>query len=112
VGLGASGFAPLIHGITMFGWSQMVKQSGMPYYLVEGGFLLTGSFFYAVRLQVSRGRILDGNITDPDSCISVDQVSRESISRQIRYMGLLPSTISHHGGVRHYDSIGWNIAGL
>lgn len=59
VGLGTSGFAPLIHGITLFGWSQMVKQSGMPYYLVEGGFLLTGTFFYAVRRQISRGCTLD-----------------------------------------------------
>ena len=50
VGLGTSGFAPLVHGITMFGWPQMVKQSGMPYYLAEGGFLLAGAFFYAVRL--------------------------------------------------------------
>ncbi|KAK3358134.1 mPR-like GPCR protein [Lasiosphaeria hispida] len=54
VGLGTSGIAPLIHGITMFGWSQMVKQSGMPYYLVEGGFLLTGSFFYATKFPESR----------------------------------------------------------
>ncbi|KAK3293281.1 mPR-like GPCR protein [Chaetomium fimeti] len=54
VGLGTSGFAPLIHGITMFGWSQMVKQSGMPYYLVEGGFLLAGTFFYATKFPESR----------------------------------------------------------
>ncbi|KAK0703505.1 mPR-like GPCR protein [Lasiosphaeria miniovina] len=54
VALGASGFAPLIHGITIFGWSQMVKQSGLPYYLAEGGFLLTGSFLYATKFPESR----------------------------------------------------------
>ncbi|ETS76981.1 hypothetical protein PFICI_10855 [Pestalotiopsis fici W106-1] len=52
VATGASGFAPLIHGIVIFGWSQMVKQSGLPYYLVEGGFLLFGTLFYAVSLRL------------------------------------------------------------
>lgn len=50
VATGLSGFAPLIHGVKMFGVSQMMKQSGMPYYLIEGGFLLSGAFIYVVRL--------------------------------------------------------------
>lgn len=45
---GLSGFAPLIHGVQMFGGSQMMKQSGMPYYLTEGGFPLLGALIYAV----------------------------------------------------------------
>ncbi|PTB71301.1 mPR-like GPCR protein, partial [Trichoderma longibrachiatum ATCC 18648] len=49
VGTGLSGFAPLIHGITIFGFSQMMKQSGMPYYLVEGAFLLLGALVYATK---------------------------------------------------------------
>lgn len=53
VGTGLSGFAPLIHGIKMFGWSQMMKQSGMPYYLAEAGFLLAGALIYVVSLQSS-----------------------------------------------------------
>ena len=51
---GLSGFAPLIHGIKMFGISQMMKQSGMPYYLIEGGFLLLGALIYTVSLYISR----------------------------------------------------------
>ncbi|KAJ5873663.1 mPR-like GPCR protein [Penicillium subrubescens] len=43
---GLSGFAPLIHGIKMFGVSQMMKQSGLPYYLIEGGLLLSGAWIY------------------------------------------------------------------
>ncbi|KAI6080968.1 mPR-like GPCR protein [Hypoxylon rubiginosum] len=54
VATGATGFAPLIHGIKIFGWSQMVKQSGLPYYLVEGGFLLLGTLFYATKFPESR----------------------------------------------------------
>lgn len=48
VGTGMSGFAPLAHGIYLFGLPQMLKQSGMPYYLVEGGLLCLGALVYAV----------------------------------------------------------------
>lgn len=48
IGTGLSGLAPLIHGIKIFGWLQMIKQSGMFYYLIEGGFLLLGTLFYIV----------------------------------------------------------------
>ncbi|KAK1245174.1 hypothetical protein MKX08_004803 [Trichoderma sp. CBMAI-0020] len=54
VGTGLSGFAPLIHGVTMFGWSQMMKQSGMPYYLAEAGFLLSGALIYVTKFPESR----------------------------------------------------------
>lgn len=48
IGTGMSGLAPLAHGIYLFGFSQMLKQSGMPYYLVEGGLLALGALIYAV----------------------------------------------------------------
>lgn len=48
IGTGMSGFAPLAHGVYLFGFPQMMKQSGMPYYLVEGGFLGLGALVYAV----------------------------------------------------------------
>ncbi|KAI1130632.1 mPR-like GPCR protein [Nemania abortiva] len=46
---GLSGFAPIIHGIRMFGFVQMSKQSGLPYYLAEGGLFLIGAVTYASR---------------------------------------------------------------
>ncbi|KAI0487152.1 mPR-like GPCR protein [Xylaria cf. heliscus] len=46
---GLSGFAPIIHGIHMFGFAQMVKQSGLPYYFAEGGLFLIGAVAYASR---------------------------------------------------------------
>ncbi|OKL61125.1 hypothetical protein UA08_03091 [Talaromyces atroroseus] len=49
VGTGLSGFAPLIHGIIIFGFSLMMKQSGMPYYLGEGLLLILGALFYTMR---------------------------------------------------------------
>ncbi|RAL07704.1 hemolysin III family protein [Aspergillus homomorphus CBS 101889] len=54
VATGLSGFAPLIHGIKLFGISQMMIQSGMPYYLIEGAFLLTGALIYATKFPESR----------------------------------------------------------
>ncbi|KAF2967456.1 hypothetical protein GQX73_g6077 [Xylaria multiplex] len=53
---GLSGFAPIIHGIHMFGFAQMVKQSGLPYYFAEGGLFLIGAVTYAVSLWI----MLDG----------------------------------------------------
>ena len=50
---GCSGFAPLVHGLKLFGFAQMNKQSGMPYYLFEGFLLILGAFFYATRLPES-----------------------------------------------------------
>ncbi|KAH8162046.1 hypothetical protein CIB48_g6208 [Xylaria polymorpha] len=46
---GLSGLAPIIHGIHMFGFAQMVKQSGLPYYFAEGGLFLIGAITYASR---------------------------------------------------------------
>ncbi|KAI0148557.1 mPR-like GPCR protein [Xylariaceae sp. FL1272] len=46
---GLSGFAPIIHGIHMFGFAQMVRQSGLPYYFAEGGLFLLGAVTYATR---------------------------------------------------------------
>ncbi|KAL8873310.1 MAG: hypothetical protein Q9198_007046 [Flavoplaca austrocitrina] len=50
---GLSGFAPLIHGIKLYGIPQMNRQSGMPYYLLEGLLLIIGAFFYGTRIPES-----------------------------------------------------------
>ncbi|KAI0844069.1 HlyIII-domain-containing protein [Daldinia vernicosa] len=50
---GLSGLAPIIHGIVMFGFTQMMKQSGLPYYLAEGGLFLIGAIIYATRFPES-----------------------------------------------------------
>ncbi|KAF2432295.1 hemolysin-III channel protein Izh2 [Tothia fuscella] len=46
VGTGPSGLAPLAHGIKKFGFSQMLKQSGMPYCIGEGLLPVLGAIFY------------------------------------------------------------------
>ncbi|KAL8732763.1 MAG: hypothetical protein Q9166_002544 [cf. Caloplaca sp. 2 TL-2023] len=50
---GLSGFAPLVHGIQLFGVKQMNRQSGMPFYLLEGLLLIIGALFYATRIPES-----------------------------------------------------------
>ncbi|KAI0390503.1 mPR-like GPCR protein [Xylariaceae sp. FL0594] len=46
---GLSGLAPIVHGICKFGFAQMARQSGLPYYLAEGGLFLIGAVTYASR---------------------------------------------------------------
>ncbi|KAH8677746.1 mPR-like GPCR protein [Xylariales sp. PMI_506] len=46
---GLSGVAPVAHGIQMFGFAQMILQSGLPYYLAEAGVFLTAAVIYATR---------------------------------------------------------------
>ena len=91
---GFSGVAPLIHGLNVFGMSQMMRKA-FPYTLATAGCLLSGTSFYAVNLPVSHTR----EEIDSNTCGSEDQVSRKSISWQIRLMGL-PVDLSHPGGVR------------
>lgn len=50
---GLSGFAPLANGLILHGWEQMWRQSGMPYYLLEGALLVLGALFYAARCPES-----------------------------------------------------------
>lgn len=50
VATGLSSFAPLVHGIKLFGLSQMLKQSGMPYYLTEGVLYILRAIVYAVSI--------------------------------------------------------------
>ncbi|KAF8535796.1 hemolysin-III related-domain-containing protein [Trichophaea hybrida] len=50
---GLSALAPITHGIKIFGLQQMNRQSGLPYYLLEGVILLIGAFFYNSRVPES-----------------------------------------------------------
>ncbi|KUJ14220.1 hemolysin-III family protein [Mollisia scopiformis] len=52
VGTGLSGLAPLAHGVKIFGFSQMGKQSGMAYYVGEGLLLMLGALFYTVSIEI------------------------------------------------------------
>lgn len=61
VATGLSGVAPLIHGLVVFGTSQMMKKA-FPYTLAKAGFLLSGTLFYAVSLPISYVREVDPNM--------------------------------------------------
>ena len=50
VATGLSAVAPIGHGVKLFGLDQMNKQSGLPYYLLEGFLLVVGAYFYNVSL--------------------------------------------------------------
>ncbi|OAQ61384.1 hemolysin-III family protein [Purpureocillium lilacinum] len=55
VATGLSGVAPLIHGLNVFGMSQMMRKA-LPYTLAKAGCLLSGTSFYAVSLPTSHTR--------------------------------------------------------
>lgn len=46
---GLSAFAPIIHASRLFPLEQLNKQSGLPYYYVEGGVILLGALIYGTR---------------------------------------------------------------
>jgi adiponectin receptor len=48
-----SGFAPIIHGILLYGWDEMMVRSGMPYYFLEGLVYGIGAFFFLTRIPES-----------------------------------------------------------
>lgn len=90
---GLYGVVPVIHGLNMFGMSQMMRKA-FPYTLAKAGCLLSGTLFYAVSLPISHS----AEKIDPNSCGFKDQVPRKSISRQIRLIGL-PFDLSLPGGM-------------
>lgn len=99
VATGLSGVTPLIHGLIVFGMSQMMRKA-FPYTLAKAGCLLSGTSFYAVSLPTAPHK----RKIDPNTCVSEDQVSRKSISWQVRPMGL-PFDLSHPSGVRRYGPV-------
>ena len=48
-----TGFAPIIHGIYLYGWDDMWVRSGMPYYFLEGLLYVAGVFFFVTRMPES-----------------------------------------------------------
>ena len=49
-----SGFAPIGHGLYMYGWAEMWVRSGMPFWFLEGILYGIGAFFFATRWPESR----------------------------------------------------------
>ncbi|OTA55836.1 mPR-like GPCR protein [Hypoxylon sp. EC38] len=88
---GLSGLAPIIHGIVMFGFEQMMRQSGLPYYLAEGGLFLLGAVVYATRF--------------PES-ISPGTFDIYGSSHQIFHILVVVATVVHLAGV--LDALDYN----
>lgn len=49
VATAATGFAPIGHGIWLYGWQEMWIRSGMPYYFLEGLIYGAGAIFFITR---------------------------------------------------------------
>ena len=97
VATGLCGVAPLVHGIKVFGMSQMMRKA-FPYTMAKAGCLLSGTAFYAVSLPFVHKREMD--LTD----VNQDQISGKSISWQIRSMRL-SFDLSRPGGMCRCGSV-------
>jgi hypothetical protein len=49
--------APLAHGVKIFGFSQMEKQSGIAHCVSEGLLLSVGALFYTIGIEIMRSDI-------------------------------------------------------
>jgi len=53
IATGLSGFAPIGHGLCLYGWQEMWVRSGMPYYFLEGIGYGIGAFFFITQIPES-----------------------------------------------------------
>ena len=67
---GFSALAPLAHGALLFGISDMLRQSGLPFYLLEGSLHILGVFFYTVSMLLHATLPSPKNTTTNRHCIS------------------------------------------
>ncbi|OTB00617.1 hypothetical protein M426DRAFT_324171 [Hypoxylon sp. CI-4A] len=88
---GLSGVVPFIHGSVMFGFAEMVKQSGLAYYLAEGALFILGAIVYATRF--------------PES-ISPGRFDIYGSSHQIFHILVVMATVVHLAGV--LDALDYN----
>jgi adiponectin receptor len=50
VSMGLSAVFPVLHGLQLYGTSQMRKQIGLSWLVLQGGLYILGAGIYAVRL--------------------------------------------------------------
>ena len=86
-----SGFAPIFHGLALFGWDSMWVRSGMPYYLLEGAIYGLGAFFFVTRIPES---VRPGKF---DIWLS---------SHQLFHCCVVAASMAHFWGV--WKAFGWN----
>lgn len=55
--MGLSAVAPIVHGLTIYGYEQMNKQMGLNWMLLQGLLYITGAGLYAVSRQLVRGTV-------------------------------------------------------
>jgi adiponectin receptor len=91
VATGLSGFAPIGHGLWLYGWDEMWIRSGMPFWLLEGIMYGCGAFFFASRFPES---VWPGKF---DIWFS---------SHQIFHVLVVAGSIVHMAGV--WDAYSWN----
>lgn len=88
---GLSGFAPIGHGLFLYGWNEMWERSGMPFWLLEGAAYGIGAAFFATRIPE---RLKWGRFDIWGS------------SHQIFHVCVVAGAVAHLWGV--WDAWAWN----
>lgn len=91
IATGLSAFAPIGHAWYLWGSAYLVG-IGVPYYLLEGAFLLAGCYIYQV-----------GTLPrDQNSSTHISETSaRVAVSRPVRYLGPLAYPVARLCGLVH-----------
>ena len=90
-----SGFAPIGHGLYLYGWEEMWLRSGMPFWFLEGGVYGVGALFFASRFPES---VWPGKFDIWGS------------SHQIFHVMIVIACVVHVMGV--WNAYGWNYQNL
>ena len=90
-----SGFAPIGHGLYLYGWEEMWLRSGMPFWFLEGGVYGVGALFFASRFPES---VWPGKFDIWGS------------SHQIFHVMIVIACVVHMMGV--WNAYGWNYQNL
>jgi adiponectin receptor len=91
IATGMSGFAPITHGLWLYGWREMWMRSGMPYWFLEFALYGLGALFFATRIPES---VLPGRFDVWGS------------SHQIFHVLVVIAFAVHLAGV--WDAYAWN----
>lgn len=81
-----SAFAPVGHAWYLWSHAHLLH-IGIPYYLLEGVFLLAGCYVFAVGHRFASRRVRTDRMPEP--------VSRGVVARTLRYLGPLTYTVAY-----------------
>jgi predicted membrane channel-forming protein YqfA (hemolysin III family) len=104
VAMGLSAVFPVLHGVKLYGISEMQDRIGLTWVVLEGFLYILGAGLYAVSILVRHGV--------PEVLTSIGSMAGEIVARYVRHLGKLPSDISHACACSCYVAFVWPAQGF